>query len=624
VRLFKAEQWFRDHRQPVRLIICKSRRAGLSTGVEALIFDDSITRPNTNSLIIGHQATPSENVLGMCKTFLEHLPKAIKFKTPEGDYVVNVRPDLHKKYAGNMPSDKIEFAPPLNSKIFIATAKSIDAYRSFAFQNIHATEVAHYDDAPGLFEAVTATVGDDPNTAVYMESTPNGMGGKGAFFHEECIHAELRGGEPEYGESMLLFIPWHEMPISFSVPFDSMENRHRFELSLRQTEKDLMLQYPAITLEQLHWRRIKLSKSPYNRDEERFLAQYPTDLVTCFLTSGTMVFSRLAMQRLSLNTRRPEWVGDIYWGESDEQNRNTSPYNYVRHPQFLSQGKAESAGFAPHTAEKTYDNLKVWAWPQNGDRIIIGADVARGNPNTEDGDYSTICVLRVNDLFQQDELIMTWRGRINVIEFGDVCASLAWAIRYNVGDKVVAPILAPEWTGTWGTALCTYIDERRLYPLWHYRTPGMTGMPPTKHVGWESSNKTKPFAVAAMVDCVEKNRAILPSKELAMEMSSYKQLGFSDGETQYGSVGTHDDLVSSFQIAYAISRLEAAIDPQQSDEPFEVDLDALPVGDAGGAYTAEAFDEFDARESTLGVGSRGDDAWNTAEAFDEFAVRDWM
>ena len=601
----------------MRLVICKSRRAGLSTGVEALIFDDTITRPNTNSLIVGHQATPSENVLGMCKTFLEHLPKAIRFKTPEGEHIVKVRPELHKKFQGNVPSDKIEFAPPLNSKIFIATAKSIDAYRSFAFQNIHATEVAHYDDAPGLFEAVTATLGDDANTSLYMESTPNGMGGKGEFFYEECLEAQLRGGDPSFGESMLLFIPWHEMPISFSVPFDSLENRHRFELTLKQSEKDLLLQYPYITMEQLHWRRIKLSKSPYNRDEERFLAQYPTDLVTCFLTSGTMVFSRLAMQRVTLSTRRPLWEGDIYWGESDESNRHTSAYNYVRNPKFLSQGKAESDGWSSHTTEKTYENLKVWAWPEPGDRIIIGADIARGNPNSEDGDYSTICVLRVKDL-EQDQLIMTWRGRINTIDFGDVCAALAWAIRYRVGDKVVAPILAPEWTGP-GTATCTYIDQRRLYPLWNYHMPGFAGFPVSKHVGWESNGKTKPFAVSAMVKAVESALVDIPSKDLALEMASYKQHGANADEASFGSVGTHDDLVSSFQIAYAISRFEAAIDPGASTAPFEVNLDAMPIGDSGGFDTAEAFDEFDSGGATLLGGSQ---SWDGVEPFDELGRDD--
>jgi hypothetical protein len=576
---------------PVRIIICKARRAGLSTGVESLMFDDTTMHAHTDSLIVSHQLNPSENVLGMCKVFWDHMPQKLRFKLSTGDEIVNVRPPMHSKYTGELPSDKIEFAPPLSSRIFIATSKSVDAYRSFAFQNLHATEVAYYADAGNLFTALIATVPLEPETAIYMESTPNGMGGVGEWFFEHCFDAELNGAEPDYGESRLVFIPWHELVKSFTRAFDSMENRARFEQSLDDHEKDLLKQFPHITLEQLNWRRARISQPDFAKDEEKFYQEYPESLTTAFLASGSMVFSRQAMQRLSLNTKPPLWEGDVYWGDSDAQNVYDSTYNTVRRPKFLSPGKAESQGFSSHTINKTMDNLKVWRWPNKGETIVIGADIARGNPRSKDADYSAICVLVLNEL-ERDELIMTWRGRINTIAFGDVLAALAWAIRYNVGDKIRAPILAPEWTGP-GTATCTYIDERRLYPLWHYRMPGVQGFPASKHVGWESNGKTKPFAVSAMVQSVENKQVEIFSKELVQEMAAYRQQGAMADEASYGGVGAHDDLVSAFQIANAICRFEARINPQESDESFEVNLDAPPIGDAGGMHV-EPFDEFEA------------------------------
>jgi hypothetical protein len=940
-KLYEAHKWQRDHGMPVRIIICKSRRAGLSTGVEALIFDDTVTHADTTSLIVSHMINPSENVLGMCRTFWEHMPAHIRFKTPDGDVVMAVKPPLDKKYQGNMPSDKIEFAPDLRSRIFIASAKSLDAYRSFAFQNIHATEAAHYDDAADLFTALSATVPDEPETSLYIESTPNGMGGKGEWFYEQCLDAQLRGRHPKYGEMMLVFIPWHEMPLSFSRPFDTPENRVRFERGLTSDERDLIRQYPTISLEQLNWRRVRLSQAPYNKDEERFLQEYPcvtgdtlvgtdtgvkpiaeitggvtasgkitgwkdnglhdcvrvqtsmgytvdctythplalatggfipggssieseirlqapllagepytekwdvlptvkaemtitrdvarflgyfmgdgsvygstiefacnavdtdvvqdittlmerlfgmkmasslvgtnkgcrrlrassveavdtlerlgcikmgnaarkrkvciprciwrspgtvvreflralfeadgwvsatnntvkfftnderfgrdvqtlllamhihcnrrliykykdgvptypgyeitlwsldaqlfckeigflsarknkrtapktraagrkprdvnyrdtvisvtpighhrvydlqikdtsvfdangilvhnTDLATCFLTSGTMVFSRVALQRLMMNVRPPLWEGDIYWGESDAKNQYEAIYNTIRRPKFLAGPDAEAEGFESHVVDRTYNNLKVWRWPNKGDNIIIGCDIGAGNPRSKDGDFSTICVLATNTM-ERDELIMTWRGKLNPIAFADVCAALAWGIRYKVGDKVVAPKLVPEWTGP-GTATCTEIDTRKLYEVDHYRMPGVAGMPKSKHIGWESNAKTKPFAVGSMVKMVEQNLVDIPSEQLVLEMASYKQHGAMADETSFGSVGTHDDLVSSFQIALAVSRLDAAIDPGEAQEAFYVDLDT-PVGET----ELEAFDEFEAKE----------------------------
>lgn len=619
VKLYEAHKWFRDHRMPVRITICKARRAGLSTGVESLVFDDTTTHPHTDSLIVSHQLNPSENVLGMCKVFWDHMPQKLRFKFSTGDEIVNVRPPMHPKYSGELPTDKIEFAPPLSSRIFIATSRSVDAYRSFAFQNLHATEVAYYPDAGSLFAALIATVPMEPETAIYMESTPNGMGGPGEWFYETCIKADMRGADPEFGENKLVFIPWHELVKSFSRPFDSEENKARFRNKLDEHEKDLLKQFPHITLEQLNWRRARIAQPDFENDEEVFYQEYPESLTTAFLASGSMVFSRASMQKLSLNTERPLWQGDVYWGDSDAQNVYDSPYNTVRRPKFLSPGKADSQGFKPHGVKSNGDNLSVWRWPERGERIVIGADIAKGNPLSKDADYSAICVLVLNEL-EPDELIMTWRGRINTIDFGDVLSALAWAIRYNVGDKVVAPILAPEWTGP-GTATCTYIDQRKLYPLWHYRMPGVEGFPPSKHVGWESNGKTKPFAVNAMVKAVENGMVRIYSKDLVQEMASYRQQGALADEASFGGVGAHDDLVSAFQIANAICRFEAMIDPQAGDESFAVNLDEIPTGDSGG-MRVEPFDEFEA----MAAFPRSEQVLNdAADAFNEldFSEREY-
>ena len=49
--------------------------------------------------------------------------------------------------------------------------------------------------------------------------------------------------------------------------------------------------------------------------------------------------------------------------------------------------------------------------------------------------------------------------------------------------------------------------------------------------------------------------------------------------------------MSSFQIALAVSRLDAAIDPGEAQEAFYIDLDT-PIGET----ETEVFDEFEARD----------------------------
>jgi hypothetical protein len=76
-------------------------------------------------------------------------------------------------------------------------------------------------------------------------------------------------------------------------------------------------------------------------------------------------------------------------------------------------------------------------------------------------------------------------------------------------------------------------------------------------------------------------------------MAAYRQQGAMADEASYGGVGAHDDLVSAFQIANAICRFEARINPHESDETSVVNLDAPPIGDSGG-MRVEPFDEFEA------------------------------
>lgn len=587
----------------MRIIICKARRAGLSTGVESLIFDDTINHPNTDSLIVANQKNPSENVLGMCTRFWKYMPLAVRF----GDKVVPVRPPLPPQFNNNPPRDQLEFAYPLSSRIFIASSKSIDAYLSFGFQNLHATEAGYYEDGAELFRALSPTVSDDPHSAIYIESTPNGKVGRGEWFFQQCMDAKMRR-VTSYGDFKLLFIPWHEMIHSFSRPFDDTIEREKFQRNLDATERDLLKQYKHLTLEQLKWRRAKMAQPPFNSDPDRFDQEYPSNLETAFLMSGSSLFTRKAILRMTQRKRDPEWTGDIYWGENDKSNEYAAPYETVRRPQFLSPGEAEASGFGSHTTERTMNNLKVYSWPRRGDRIVIGADIGKGNPDTKNGDYSTICVGRMNEL-AQDELIMTWQGKLNPLLFAEVCAALAWAIRYKVGDGVRKPMLAPEWTGP-GTATCTYLDEKNLYEVDRYRMPGVHGMPKSKHIGWESNAKTTPYAINWMKRMIESDLIDIPDEEVILQCSNYRELDRYGDEGSYGgAAGTHDDFVASLRIVCAIMRLEATRVPGEDEEEHIIDLDRMSAED----MEEEPWDPFAEDAAALAMLDEGEEE----DGFDE-------
>lgn len=562
MRLYKEYRWFRDHRLPVRIVICKSRRAGLSTGVSALIYDDTTMFPRTKSLIVANEKNPSENVLGMYTRFWKECPDYMEF----GGQRIQVQPPLPPEYNNNPPKDRLLFAPPLDSGIYVATARSIDAFLGYGFQNIHATEASRYLDGFDLFRSLYPTLSTDPQSAMYIESTPNGQEGRGRWFYQQCMDAQARK-DTQYGEMRLVFIPWHEMTRSFAIAFESEEKKTRFGRTLDGAEKNLLTRYPHISFEQLNWRRMMLAGPTFNSDEEMFDQEYPTDLQTSFLLSGHSVFGRKTIKRLMENIVEPEWQGDIYWGDSDSDNELHPVHETVRRPRFLTKGQARASGFGPHTNEGTFNNLRIYRKARKGERVFVTADVGRGNPESRDGDYSVIMVGVLNEL-AKDELIMTWRGHINPVKFAELCAALCWGLRTMVGDTVSAPEFIPEWNGP-GTALCTYCDQKNLYPVYKWQPFGKTKLPKTQSIGWQSDAKTKPYMIAWTLQMVDKDLISVPDAHLILEMSNYRQLDNMGDEGSYGgAAGRHDDMVSAFQILCSILRLRAATIPGDADVTY--------------------------------------------------------
>lgn len=549
--------------------------------VESYLYHDTTTNDLTWSLIIGNQRGPSKNVLDMCQRFYRSTPATIAG--------LPFRPKVPDSYKSNQPSDKMEF-PELDSRILIGSSKSIDQYLSFGFQNIHATEVAYYDDGHQTFRALMPTLVKDPHSMLVIESTPNGKVGKGRFFYEQTMMAKENEDLDnwEVGAHRLVFIAWWEMYRSFVLPFESTEKRRDFGRSLKPEEIDLIKRFPKLSLEQLLWRRATIRGAPFNGDDELFDQEYPTDLQTAFLATGFPVYGRKNIKRLLTTVREPIWTGDIFWGESDKEIDRSHPRDVVCRPVFLTAGESESLDRRPHTNERTRNNLKVWRWPEKGERVFITGDVGGGDPDTKHGDYSTLYVGVMNDGFEKDEIIMAWRGHLNPLPFAEVSCALAWAMLKRVGSEVTAPELAIEWNGS-GRATCTYIDIKGLYQhTFRYFQPAVHGQPKTRHIGWESNDNTKPLMVRYSQRVVDRDLIDIPDEGLVDEMSSYVEKDSYNGADSFGGdAGTHDDRVTAFQIL--VVRLRYCKGTGEMSAVEEVDENAqFEDGD-------DAWDPFDER-----------------------------
>ena len=71
---------FRGNRE----IILKARQMGFSTFIAAKMFVDTVTTPNTQSIIIAQDETQSKRIFQMIKRFQDNLPEDRKIK-PDND-----------------------------------------------------------------------------------------------------------------------------------------------------------------------------------------------------------------------------------------------------------------------------------------------------------------------------------------------------------------------------------------------------------------------------------------------------------------------------------------------------------------------------------------------------------
>ncbi len=283
-----------------------------------------------------------------------------------------------------------------------------------------------------------------------------------------------------------------------------------------------------------------------------------TDLASAFLSSGSMVFGRKHIKRLLTRVCEPIWRGDVFWGDDDEEQRR-NPHMACRKPHVLTRADAMAAGRKSHTNERTYNNLKVWKWPTKGDRLFVCGDVGGGDPDTRYGDYSVLAICRMDDTFDgRDEVIMTWRGHLNPVYFGELSSALSWWLLKKVGDSVRSPELVLEWNGP-GVSANTTIDRQNLYPhTFRYIQPGVHGQPKTKHIGWESNAKTKPQMVNFTQRHIELDRIWIGDELMVEELSSYRQLDdYGDSSSYGGDAGTHDDSVTALEIGIVRMRQEA-------------------------------------------------------------------
>jgi hypothetical protein len=206
-----------------------------------------------------------------------------------------------------------------------------------------------------------------PNTAIFLESTANGIGD---FFHSTWEAAIA-------GNSVFkpFFFAWFDHE-DYSLNIKKIKHYTPDELDLKRIYK--------LTDGQLAWRREKMKE--FADDPARFAQEYPANATEAFLASGRPRFNLHALTKME---------------------ESCSPGQAI---ELLE--KDDVITLKPLVGAP----LTVWQQPQDGHKYVIGADVAEG----VNKDYSVATVMDIDG----QRTVARWRGDAEPSEFGDILEQL--------------------------------------------------------------------------------------------------------------------------------------------------------------------------------------------------------
>lgn len=202
-KLIGVFESMREEGLPIRVILVKARQWGGSTATQLyMLWIQLMCRKGFNSLIVGHQAASTEEVIAMAKRALDAYPRSLLAGSGE------IIPDKEKIYVSGGMSRSAISIPRRNFRIKAGSAERPDSSRGGDYALVHLTEVGIWKKTQGkspedIIRAATSGVLLKPDTMIVMESTANGVGN---FFHKE-YDAACRGASIYRP----VFVAWFEI-----------------------------------------------------------------------------------------------------------------------------------------------------------------------------------------------------------------------------------------------------------------------------------------------------------------------------------------------------------------------------------------------------------------------------
>tara|TARA_R100000231_G_scaffold2847_4_gene5252 strand:- start:5515 stop:7533 length:2019 start_codon:yes stop_codon:yes gene_type:complete len=487
---------------PVRIVITKCRRAGVSSYIGARFYLEANFTSNMSVLVMAHRGANARRIFKYTKDFYDYW-------SPEYDE--------YRKQA-QYKSRSEGYTWEHNSRYVVASAGGDNSARGDQFDLMHLSESAFFESYAEVNSALTAA---PPYSTVIEESTGNGPSGGfyerwtkaldiddiiAAHDHQEADTIQNWNGYIRF------FYSWLDDPAYREKVFD-WERQH-IEDTLDADEKALLSAFPKTTLEQIKWRRTKIENDCQANEQglppELYFAQeFPSTADESFQATSTKWFPQRKLQRMQLRSKtvKPELC--LKLDPNDD----------------------------PKKVPFGMQNFTVWSKPKKGHTYVIGADVSQG---LKRGDWSVALVFDRHDGTFVSEAAML-RIKTPAPAFGEMLCLLAeW---YNEA------FIVPEANGP-GLAACTRVVENRYPHIYHRRTmdmiKGRVSDPNTFRFGFLVTASTKTRVLADTQEAIRTESLNFLSEELIKEHLSFES---NDGKMQ-APKGQHDDTVMATAMAF--------------------------------------------------------------------------
>ena len=488
-RLYDIIQGERAAGKPVRIIILKARQLGFSTAIEGLFFHDTVTRPLVETLIIAHSSDSTTKLFRMNKLFFDMLPKNLRpmRKSSNAREIVFENPEKN--------AERKSLNPGLRSAIRCVTAGSDGAGRGSTLTNVHASEAAFWKNMKETLDGLLSAVPDDPQTAVIIESTPNGFNEFKDFWDDAV--AGKNGFLP-------LFFPWYEDP----------DYRKEVPSGTVWTEEELALQRTyQLDEEQLQWRRWCI-RNNLGGDAVKFRQEYPSCPEEAFLMSGNPFFDNERILMQIPQAAEP-----------------------LRQGRFLYEADAGGKPTGIRWEEDRRGEVCIWEEPQQGHPYVLGGDTAG-----DGSDRFTAHLIDNHSGMQAAELLYDGRSEL-------------WYAQqiYCLGTHYNTALVGVEINYS------TYPErklEEWHYPKLYMRekTDDAARELQSRKLGWDTNATTRPRILANLHAVMRDTPEAVRSAATLREMLVFVRNRHMRAEA---APGEHDDLVMAAAICHGIRQQQS-------------------------------------------------------------------